>query len=246
MNQTSRDIIKELDHYASDEKARNLAWFFKTGEGEYGEGDQFIGVSVPNIRKVCKNYMDISLNEVAALLSSKVHEHRLAAVILLTQKMEKSSPDVQTQIVNCYLEALKNGFINNWDIVDLSAGKIIGEYLKNRNRNLLINLARSDNMWQRRVAIISTSSFIAIGESKDTIRLAKLLLKDKHDLIHKAVGWMLREVGKRVNKKDLTRFLDTHAHEMPRVMLRYACERLSDTEKRHYYSLKIPSSTIDI
>ncbi len=221
-----RQIKRDLKKVADEEKAKILQGFFKTGPGQYGEGDVFLGVSVPNIRKVAKGAVErLSLNDVKKLLSSKVHEKRLVALLILIEKYKKDK-DV---VYDFYLENAKG--VNNWDLVDLSAPNIVGDYLLERkDRKILYRLAKSDNLWEKRIAIVSTFAFIRDGQFSDTLKISKILLKDKHDLIHKAVGWMLREVGKR-DEKLLKKFLRDNYSGIPRTTLRYAIERFEEGER---------------
>jgi len=237
----AEEVKKGLQKYASTSDAEFLQRFFKTGEGQYGAGDIFIGVRVPATRKVCREFKDLPLNEVQKLLDSKVHEHRLAGLIILTYQYPKADEWQKHKIYDFYLKNVYRGRINNWDLVDVTCRDIIGAYLYDKPRDVLYELARSDDIWKKRVAIISTFYFIAKGEANDSIRISKILLHDKHDLIHKAVGWALREVGKRVDEKLLTDFLDKNAHAMPRTMLRYSIEKLSPEQKLHYMQLKAKS-----
>lgn len=225
------DIVEDLDELRDPEKARVLSRFFKTGTGEYGEGDIFLGIPVPLQRKIARKYPDLSLDDTHRLLSSKIHEHRLVALLILIFKYRRSDGQGKSEIFNFYLQNT-NG-INNWDLVDLSAQHIIGDYLLTRNRSLLHKLARSKNLWQRRIAIVATFAFIRTQQFEDTLRIAEVLMPDKHDLIHKAVGWMLREVGKR-DEKQLEQFLKKYSGEMPRTMLRYAIERLDERKRKAY------------
>lgn len=226
---TAQDFKAALREYATPAQAKTAAWFFKTGPGQYGEGDQFIGVKVPQIRAVCKQFKDLPLQEIAKLLQSPIHEHRLAAVILLNGQYAQR-PD---QVLKIYLQALDDGHINNWDIVDTSCEHIVGAHVRQYGGNLLEELAGKD-LWHKRVAMVSTFAWLKNGEPGPTIDIAEKLLHEKHDLLQKAVGWMLREMGKRVDEALLTDFLDQHAHEMPRTQLRYAVERLSEHRRRHY------------
>ena len=222
---------KELQNLANPDKAKILQRFFKTGKGEYGEGDLFLGIPVPEQRKLAKKYQGLTLKEVQILLSSRYHEHRLTSLLILVIKYAKSDDTEKKDIIDFYLKNTRH--INNWDLVDSSADKIIGDYLLDKDRSLLFKLAKSDNLWERRIAIMATFRFIKNSEFKDTLQLSVLLLKDDHDLIHKAVGWMLREIGKR----DLSieeDFLKKHYKKMPRTMLRYAIEKF-DPEKRRTY-----------
>jgi 3-methyladenine DNA glycosylase AlkD len=226
---SARDIKRELRKAADPKKAAVLQGFFKTGPGQYSEGDVFLGVTVPQSRAIAKKYADVALPEIKMLLDSKIHEERLVALLLLVQKY-KDAEDKE-RIAKFYLDNIKQ--VNNWDLVDLSAPGIIGPL---GDKQLLYRLAKSSNLWERRIAIVSTLHFIRQGDFADTIKIAKMLLHDKHDLIHKAAGWMLREVGKR-DEAALEQFLDKHCTAMPRTMLRYAIERLP-AEKRLYYMRK--------
>jgi 3-methyladenine DNA glycosylase AlkD len=239
--------MKEIMSHKNYEKAKNLSWFFKTGKGQYGEGDLFLGITVPEARKIAVKYGDIPLPDISKLIKNKYHEVRLIALLILVHKY-KSSPlsarkvlaESHKKIFNFYLKHTK--YINNWDLVDLSAGYIIGNYLYDQSdtfkKTILTKLANSKNIWERRIAIVSTFAFIYKGESEWTFRIAKILLKDKHDLIHKAVGWMLREIGKRVSEKELIAFLDIYTTKMPRTMLRYTIERLPETKRKYYLNKK--------
>ena len=222
-----QDLKADLDELSDTEKSVAVSRYFKTGKGEYGEGDVFLGVSVPEQRRLSKKYKDISYEELQELLRSKIHEHRLTALLIMVEKYKENND----KVANMYLDNTEN--VNNWDLVDLSAPKILGEYLKDKSRDLLYNLAVSDNLWERRIAIVSTHAFIRNDDFGDTLKISELLLQDKEDLIHKAAGWMLREIGKR-NVKVLEDFLDRHCKEMPRTMLRYSIEKFDD-EKRKYY-----------
>lgn len=231
-------IIKEIKSKANPEKAKILMRFFKTGKGEYGEGDKFLGITVPESRKIAKKYSDIPLEEVGKLLKDPHHEIRLVALLILVHKYQSSArKDLaeRKKIVDFYLKNTR--YINNWDLVDLSAHYIVGNYLfeqPNCARTVLAQLSKSKNLWERRIAVVSTFAFIYKGESKWTFKIVETLMTDKHDLIHKACGWMLREVGKRVSEKDLLKFLDAYSHKMPRTMLRYAIERLPDSKRKYY------------
>lgn len=208
-----------------------MAGFFKTASGQYGEGDVFLGIKVPAQRMAARGYENLSLADLQNLLNSKIHEHRLIALLILLSQYKKADSAGKKKIVNFYLRNAKN--INNWDLVDLSCPNILGNYLLDKPRQILYKLAKSKNLWEKRIAIISTAAFIRNKEFSDTLQIAEILLNDKHDLIHKAVGWMLREVGKR-DEAVLARFLYKHYKTMPRTMLRYAIEKLSE-KKREYY-----------
>ncbi len=226
-------LKKDLKQLSDSERARNLSRFFKTGKGEYGEGDRFLGVRVPDQRKVAREHRDLPLGQVEKLLHSGIHEHRLTALLILVEKFSRASGDSGEEVYEFYLRNTE--YVNNWDLVDLSAPKIVGGYLSDRpdERGVLYEFAESDSLWERRIAVLSTFAFIKDGQFQDTLIISRILLDDKQDLIHKAVGWMLREVG----KADLAveeEFLDGHYQTMPRTMLRYAIERFDDEKKRHY------------
>ncbi len=223
-------VQTDLHALASAERAIVSSRFFKTGKLEYGEGDFFLGVTVPDSRKIAKKYASISLTDVQELLSSRIHEERLTALLILSQKYKTN----KKEIVDFYLKNLL--YVNNWDLVDTSAYKLLGDYLLTQHRSVLYELVRSANVWERRIAIVSTFAFIRVGDFSDTVRICELLLGDKHDLIQKACGWMLREVGKK-DEGTLIRFLDKNYRWMPRTMLRYAVERLGDDKKLHYMKL---------
>lgn len=225
-------IRLELRKYAYEEKAKILHRFFKTGKGQYGEGDVFIGGTVPQVRGIAKLfYNEISLSDVLSLISSKIHEERLLALVILVLKFEKGSEEDKTKIYNFYLKNI--GYVNNWDLVDLSAPKIIGAYLFDKDRKILFKLAKSENLWEKRIAILSTFYFIQKNDFIDTLKIAQILLRDEHDLIHKAVGWMLREVGKKSFKKE-EKFLLSNYKRMPRTMLRYAIEKFPDARRKEF------------
>ena len=231
---TLTQLQHDLHALQNPAKAVILARFFKTGKGEYGEGDQFLGITVPQTREVVKRYhTTITLLEIKQLLHDPFHEMRLAALLLLVEKFKKASEVERKQIVDFYLDNAK--FVNNWDLVDLSAHYILGAYLldKPNERAKLDVLAHSLNLWERRIAIVSTFAFIRNRKFEDTFRIAIILIHDKHDLIHKAVGWMLREVGKK-NEKALEEFLQKHYTDMPRTMLRCAIERFSEEKRLRY------------
>jgi 3-methyladenine DNA glycosylase AlkD len=225
-------ITDALDALGDQRKAKVLAGFFKTGKGQYGEGDVFIGVNVPEARKVAKEFGDASLAEVGSLLGSKVHEHRLTGFLILVEQFNSRDARAKRAIYTFYMKNSERA--NNWDLVDLTADKIVGEYLLDKDKDILQRMARSSNLWKRRIAIVSTFAFIKKGMFEDTLKIAEMLLGDEHDLMHKAAGWMLREVGKRGGLAELEKFLERHRKEMPRTMLRYAIERLSPAKKAHY------------
>lgn len=212
------NLKRGLKKLADSDKAKILMRFFKTGKGEYGEGDKFIGIVVPEQRKIAKKYKELPLKEVEKLLQSSVHEHRLTALFMLINQFEKGN---KKEVYDLYYKNRK--YVNNWDLVDSSAHKIMGEYLMDKKRDVLYKLAKSKSLWDRRIAMLSTFTFIKNNEFDDTLAIAEILVNDEHDLIHKAVGWMLREIGKRDPKPEI-KFLRKHHKTMPRVMYRYAVE----------------------
>ncbi|MCU0338902.1 MAG: DNA alkylation repair protein [Spirosomaceae bacterium] len=229
-------LEQALNEKGSPEKAAFLSYFFKTGKGQYGEGDVFIGVTMPEIRALVKQHAVMSFDQIIGLLHSPVHEHRMAALVWLVERFKKSKkqPDEQHYIYELYLFNLD--YINNWDLVDVTCRDIIGGYLFDKDRSVLDELAARPHLWAQRVAMVSTWHFISKRQFSDTIRIAELLLGHKHDLIHKAVGWMLREVGKK-DELVLIEFLDTYATQMPRTALRYAIERLPESQRKYYLGL---------
>lgn len=230
------EIEKKLRKYSSKKKAATLKRFFKTGPGEYAEGDIFLGVKVPQIRKLAKEYINLGLKEVKKLLSSSIHEERLLALLILVLKYSGTNDIGRAEIYQLYLDNTR--YINNWDLVDLSAAAIIGQFLMGKSKVPLYTLAKSEVLWERRISIVSTFCFIKNNQFNVTLKIAGLLLQDKQDLIHKAVGWMLREVG----KKDLVSqesFLKRYYKAMPRTMLRYAIERFPGRRRQAYLKGKI-------
>jgi len=223
------EIQADFKKAANKEKAKLLQRFFKTGKGEYGEGDIFLGIIVPIQRKIAYKYDGLDLEDIQKLLSSKIHEYRLTALFILVKKYKKA--DDKKIIFDFYLKNTPN--INNWDLVDLSAPKIVGDYLSDKSKTILYKLAKSDNIWERRISILATFEFIKQNKFEDSIKIAEMLLNDKHDLIHKGVGWMLREIGKK-NQKVEERFLQKYYKDMPRTMLRYAIEKFSQEKRRLY------------
>jgi 3-methyladenine DNA glycosylase AlkD len=211
--------------------AQSSQWFFKTGPGQYGEGDRFLGVRVPELRKFARQFGSLRLPGVASLLRSKYHEERLLALLILVRQYGRGDDDEREPILRFYLDHLR--FINNWDLVDLSAAQIVGRHLEHRDRGLLYELARSSKLFERRIAMIATHHYIRNREYGDALAIAELLLHDREDLIHKAAGWMLREIGKRDLEVE-EKFLRKHYRDMPRTMLRYAIERLPEPERKRY------------
>jgi 3-methyladenine DNA glycosylase AlkD len=228
---TVQQIKKRLKQLANKEKAEILQRFFKTGPGEYGEGDVFIGVKVPDLRKVAKDFRDIAIKNVIILLESAIHEKRLLALLMLVSKYVKGNETAKKEIYKLYLK--KTTFINNWDLVDVTAQHIVGDYLMDKNKSPLYRLTKSKDLWERRIAVMATFCFIKRERYEDTLKIAKILLNDKEDLIHKAVGWMLREIGKR-NMVIEEAFLKQHYKEMPRTMLRYAIEKFPEPKRQQY------------
>lgn len=222
---TLKNICYELDSLKNPGKAKVLQRFFKTGKGEYGEGDIFLGITVPLLRQISKKYLDLSLDDLQKLLDSKIHEHRTVALFILIENNDKKAA------FDFYVKNTKN--INNWDLVDLSAPKIMGDYLLNKDNKILYKMTKSNNLWERRIAVLSTFRFIKENDFEDVLKIAEILLSDKEDLIHKAVGWMLREVGKRDLRKE-EEFLEKHYRKIPRTCLRYAIEKFPQ-EKRETF-----------
>ena len=233
---TNQKIKKRLKQLANKEKAEVLQRFFKTGPGEYGEGDVFIGVKVPDLRKVAKDFQDIATEDVIVLLESAIHEERLLALLILVRKYVKGNETAKKRIYRLYLKKTK--FINNWDLVDGSAHHIVGDYLMDKNKAPLFRLAKSEDLWERRIAILASFYFIKHGKYEETLKIARILLTDSEDLIHKAVGWMLREIGKRDMILE-EMFLQKHYKEMPRTMLRYAIEKFPEPKRQKYLKGKI-------
>ncbi|MFC4375724.1 DNA alkylation repair protein [Nocardia halotolerans] len=240
---TADQVRAALAEVADPADARQLQRFFKTGPGEYGEGDVFLGVRVPATRKVAERFAALPLDQVDDLLHSPVHEERLAALIILNAHFATASKPrtrderARARLAEFYLAAVRGGWVNNWDLVDSSAEYVLGAWLFDRDRALLFQLARQDSLWQRRVALLSTFAFIRKGDASTTLELAEILLHDRRDLIQKALGWMLREVGKKVDRAALTGFLDSHAPEMGRTALSYAVEQLEPDERAAYRAM---------
>ena len=225
------DVVKELKKNINPEKAAFFPRFFKTGPGEYGEGDKFLGVVVPTQRKIAKKFRELPEKEIVKLLDDKHHECRLTALLIMVEQFERGDEEKKQAIVDLYLDKVDR--VNNWDLVDSSAHKILGPHLANRSRKLLTEFSNSNHLWKQRIAMMTTLHFIKQKDFVDTIRIAKKYLKHEHDLIHKVSGWMLREMGK-VDRVALLDFLDKHASKMPRTMLRYALEKLPKTTRKKY------------
>jgi len=224
-------IKKALKKSGDKDKAIQLSRFFKTGKGEYGEGDIFIGITVPEQRRIAKLFIDTDIHEIGLLLDDPVHECRLTALLILIEKYKKADDSLKEKIVEFYLS--KTSRINNWDLVDLSAPQIIGNFYYDKNRDKLYHLAGSSNLWEQRIAVVSTYYFIKKNDFTEILAFSEMLLEHKHDLIHKSTGWMLRETGK-MDISVLRAFLDKHHKVMPRTMLRYSIEKLSESERRKY------------
>ncbi|MGV9819967.1 DNA alkylation repair protein [Nocardia xishanensis] len=237
---TAADVRQALAEVADAADAIHLQRFFKSGPGEYGEGDVFIGVRVPTTRAIAKRFAALGLPEIDELLDSAVHEERLAGLVILNARFAKAAKPrtldlaAQEKMVRLYLDAVRRGRVNNWDLVDVSAENVLGPWLLDRPRDLLFELAAADSLWERRVALLTTFAFIKAGDPSTTFQLCEQLLTDRRDLIQKAVGWMLREVGKRVDRAVLTGFLDEHAPRMGRTALSYATEHLEAAERSAY------------
>ncbi len=233
---TVRNIRRKLQQLGSKDKAKVLQRFFKTGPGEYGEGDVFIGVRVPDLRKLAKEYQAITIKEVMQLLRSTIHEERFFALLILVSKYSKGNETVKKKIYELYLQNTQ--FINSWDLVDGSAQHIVGAFLMDKGKKPLYLLAKSKNLWERRIAILSTFHFIKHDNYTETLKISKILLLDEQDLIHKAVGWMLREIGKRhITTEEI--FMKKYYKKMPRIMLRYAIEKFPEPKRQKYLKGKL-------
>lgn len=228
---TAKRIKAELRRLADEKKAEILRRFFKTGPGQYAQGDIFLGIPVPKIRKLLPLATGLDLTDLLALLRSKVHEDRLLALLALTKKYSAGTLALKKKVYQAYLKHTRH--INNWDLVDLSSPNIVGAYLADKNRAILYRLAGSSSLWERRIAILATFYFIRLDRFNDTLKIATALLNDKHDLIHKACGWMLRETGKR-DPAVLEKFLRKNYKKMPRTMLRYAIEKFPENKRQAY------------
>jgi 3-methyladenine DNA glycosylase AlkD len=227
-------VKRDIRKLARPQRAVTHTWFFKTAPGEYGAGDRFLGVTVPQLRALAREYRDMPIKYVVRLLQSTWHEERLLALLILVGQYVRGDARTRQAIHQTYLRNTRS--INNWDLVDCSAAQIVGAHLQTRRRTLLRRLARSGSLWERRIAMIATYHYIRQKDFKDALAIAALLRRDEHDLIHKAVGWMLREIGKR-DRRTEERFLRTHAHTMPRTMLRYAVEKFPAPLRRKYMAI---------
>jgi 3-methyladenine DNA glycosylase AlkD len=235
------DLVQAMEAAASPENARVLARYFKVGPGSYGEGDIFIGLKLSELRQMAKPYISSAFepDQWLPLLRSPIHEHRQITLVVMSERAKrllKRGPEDELRLIyDIYLDNTR--YVNNWDLVDVSCGPIVGGYLLDRDRSPLYELVRSDLLWERRIAMVSSQTFLTRAETSDLYRLAEILLSDRHDLIHKAVGWSLREAGKKVDRDELRRFLDQHAPTMPRTTLRYAIEHFDAAERQHYLAL---------
>ena len=235
------DLVRAMNAAASPENARALTRYFKVAPGEYGEGDVFLGLKLGELRQLAEPYLNSAFDpdQWLSMLRSPVHEHRLITLVVMSERAKKivrrGDGNELRLIYDTYLD--NTNYVNNWDLVDVSCGPIVGGYLLDRDRSPLYELARSDLLWDRRIAMVGSQRFLRRGETSDLYRLAEILLPDRHDLIHKAVGWSLREAGKRVDATELRRFLDQHAATMPRTALRYAIEHFDAAERQHYLTL---------
>ena len=232
-NQTAENLIEMLQAHSDFEKAKNFQRFFKTKPGQYGEGDLFLGLNVPMTRDVIKDFKQMPLGEIYKLAHSEYHEARLAAMITIVNQFKASKDEnFKQELFNLYVRLLEAVRVNNWDLIDVSAPQVIGGWLFDKDRSMLFEWVKSDDLWFRRAAIVGSLYFIVRRDASTTLKLCEQVLNDKHDLIHKASGWMLREVGKRCSEAELRAFLEVHVKQMPRTMLRYAIERLPETERK--------------
>ncbi|MEK7990895.1 MAG: DNA alkylation repair protein [Thiotrichaceae bacterium] len=225
------DLDSELNSLSSPDYAATSLRFFKTGKGEYAEGDCFIGIKVPALRQLAKKYKKLAISNILSLLTDVVHEKRMLALFILTHQFEAGNEKIQKHLFEQYLAHAD--YVNNWDLVDCSAHKMVGQYLLDKPRDILAELAQSNHLWKQRIAIVATLRFIKYGQFTDTLAISEILLHEKHDLIHKAVGWMLREVGKK-NQAAEEAFLQKHYKTMPRTMLRYAIEKFDQPTRQSY------------
>ena len=232
------NLRKDVQALANPKKAKLVQGYFKTGPGQYGEGDIFLGLTVPQSRSIAVKYKDLAYLEISALLKSKNHEERFIALVILIHNYKYGNEKDRKKIYNFYLKHLR--YINNWDLVDLSAHSILGAWLMDKDRKMLLKLATSQNLWSRRIAVVATFHFIKYEKSSAwTFKIAEMLLNDKHDLIHKAIGWMLREIGKNISREEEEIFLKKHYKNMPRTMLRYAIEHFDPALRQAYMKNKI-------
>jgi 3-methyladenine DNA glycosylase AlkD len=224
-------IFKEIYSYKDKNRAKSSIWYFKTGKSEYGEGDKFLGLTMGQQRKIAKSFLGIDFDDVKILLNSVYHEERMIGLLILVYKYKNAEGKLKKKIFDFYIKNKK--MVNNWDLVDVTTPNIIGDYLKDKDKKLLYIFSKSKNIWEKRMSILATFPFIKDGKFEDSFKISKILLFDEHDLIHKAVGWMLREVGKK-NIKELRKFLDLNKSKMPRTMLRYSIERFPENLRLKY------------
>lgn len=229
---TFKNLHETLLKKENPERAKHSLRFFKTGKGEYGEGDRFIGLNTPEVKNLVKEFTDLPYSEVQKALEGKFHEERLVGLLLLVKRFEKGNDEEKKKVFEMYVDNTKH--INNWDLVDVTADKIVGPYLKDQDKSPLYKFSKSKSLWERRIAIISTYCYIKNANPKETLKIAEILLHDKEDLIHKAVGWMLREIGKQCGEEKEEEFLKKYYRTMPRTMLRYAIERFTEEKRRMY------------
>jgi 3-methyladenine DNA glycosylase AlkD len=239
---TAKAFVTKLKALQSDKELEKIQKYFKSGKGEYGEGDKFIGVQMGKLFALAKEFMNMEIDEIEKLLEDKIHEVRAGAVSIMDYQArnKKTSPDQRKALYDLYIK--RHDRINNWDLVDRSAGFVVGSYLADKPKSVLYKLAKSKNMWARRTSIVSTSYFIRQGNVEDTFAIAEILMHDKEDLIHKAAGGWIREAGKK-HKTDLLQFLDRYADRMPRTMLRYAIEKLPPNQREYYMKMKVEAES---
>ncbi len=223
------ELLREMEKARDHKKARILQGFFKTEKGQYGEGDIFLGITVPKSREIAKKYSGLNLPTIEKLMKSKIHEHRLVSLLILVEKFKNADDKGKGDIFNFYIKNSKR--VNNWDLVDLTAPKIVGEFLQNKDKEIIYEFAKSKNLWQKRISIVSTYTFIKNKQFQDAFRISEIHLQDEHDLMHKAVGWMLREIGK-LDENALLDFLKKHYEEIPRTTLRYSIERFPESKRK--------------
>ena len=232
---TAAFVFEELKSMANPEKVAYLQRFFKTGPGEYAEGDLFLGLMNPQTRSIAKANKSLPISELQILLENRYHEARLCALVIATERYKRAKPVEKKELYDFFIKNTR--YINNWDLIDDTCPHVIGEYLLDKDRSILYKFAKSKNLWEQRIAIISSRTFVRNGDFKDTIVLAEMLIDHKHDLMHKAVGWMLREIGKR-DKETLSEFLEKYATKMPRTALRYAIEHYPEPERQYFLKKK--------
>ncbi len=229
-------IVEEMKAIATPERAKASLWYFKTGKGQYGEGDVFIGISNPDLRKICKKHKNLSFDELQNLLNDPIHEFRMAALLILVEKMKKAQAAEVEEIFHFYIKNTDR--INNWDLVDCSARDIVGVYLFDKNRSILYDMANTEHLWTQRIAVVATAYFINKKDFYDILKLSKVLIAHSHDLIHKAIGWMLREAWKKGGDKQVEEYLEQNITEIPRTTLRYAIEKMDEEHRKYFMQLK--------